>query len=122
MSVIEEVKTTPAFKRLISKITKETLWLYVIDVLKEKPLYAYAVRVAIRQKYGFKVATVTVYTVLYRMRREGLLETFEEGGTTYYKPSEKGLKAYETALNFLETLVKVFKGEEKSEKLKPYWT
>ncbi len=97
--------TSKAEKRLLRKLTVENLWMYIIAALKDSPSHAYGVRVALREKFGINVPSVTVYTVLYRMVREGLLAVEEVGSTKVYEPTEKGLKALEGAKKLLRNVV-----------------
>lgn len=98
---------TKALERLKRKLTIENLWMYIVRLLeKHGPLKAYEVKKRLEEEYGVKPATITVYIVLYKMRREGLLDTVSVGGETLYKPSEKGLKALEEARRILEWAVK----------------
>jgi len=99
----EEVRTTKALSRLKRKLTVENLWMYIIRILKEHgPLKAYEIKKKLAEEYGVKPATITVYIVIYKMRREKLLETVEVGGETLYKPSEKGVAALEEARAFID--------------------
>lgn len=99
----EDSFETKALTRLRRKLTIENLWMYVVRLLERRgPLKAYEVKKWLEKDYGIKPATITVYIVLYKMRREGLLETIQVGGETLYKPSEKGLKALEEARKILE--------------------
>ncbi len=95
-----------AFERLVRKLTKENLWLYIIRVLKDKPMYGYEVKKAIKDKFNFSPSTVTVYAVLYRMSREGLIKKVKVNGETYYAPTEKGLEVFEKARFFIDELRK----------------
>jgi PadR family transcriptional regulator PadR len=99
-------KQTEALKRLKRKITIETLWIYVIAALKKTgPQHGYGVKKAIQQQFNFKPATITTYTVLYRMEKEGLIK---KDPTNRYHPTEKGLKTYDEAINILkETIEKL---------------
>ncbi len=110
-----------AEKRLRRKLTVENLWMYIIAILAEKPNYAYGVRVMLRRIFDIKVPSVTVYTVLYRMVREGLLETEKVSGTKVYKPTKKGLEALTRAKKFLKDTIEKLENvkEEKSEVSKP---
>ena len=67
-----------AYKRLLNKITKENLWLYILKMLMERPMYAYEINKKTKETFGFSTATVTVYVVLYKMRGEGLIQMGEE--------------------------------------------
>ena len=43
-SLVEgELQETAAYRRLVRKLTVENLWLYVLSLLKEGPLYGYEV-------------------------------------------------------------------------------
>ncbi|NOZ30891.1 MAG: PadR family transcriptional regulator [Crenarchaeota archaeon] len=89
----------PPLKRLQRKLTIDVLWIYIVSVLlSEGPTYGYDVRRRIKEKYGFKPATVTTYTVLYRLEREGILEKDETG---VYKVTPYGEELYHKALELL---------------------
>jgi len=100
------MQESKALRRLKEKLTKENLWLYIIKELSQKPMYAYQVKVALKEKYGIKVATVTVYTVLYRMEREGLIAKSKVNEEKVYMPTEKGLDQLKRGIAFLEEVVK----------------
>ncbi len=93
---------TQAVDRLKRKVTVENLWIYIIRILAEEPLHAYGVKARLRDRYGIKVATVTVYAVLYKMVREGLLRVEKRGETKIYVPTELGLEALSEARRILE--------------------
>jgi len=93
-----------AYERLVKKLTKENLWLYIISVLRSQPMYGYAIKKAISEKFNFTPSTITVYAVIYRMVREGLLEKFSSGGTSYYKVTDKGVKVFEKAREFIRKM------------------
>ena len=99
------MQESKALKRLKDKLTKENLWLYIIKELAQKPMYAYQVKVVLKEKYGINVATVTVYTVLYRMEREGLITKVKVDEDKLYKPTEKGLEQLEKGLSFLHDVI-----------------
>jgi len=99
-----------ALKRLKDKLTKENLWIYIVKELAREPTYAYKVKVLLREKYNINVATVTVYTVLYRMEREGLI-TRIKGDDKVYKVTEKGLEQLNKALTFLKNITRMLELE-----------
>ena len=86
-----------AYRRLFNKLTKENLWLYLLRMLINRPMYAYEIAKKIKIVFGFDIAIVTVYVVLYKMRREGLIQTGETEpiprklNRKYYEITEKGL-------------------------------
>lgn len=69
---------TKAMRRLITRTTKENLWLYVLTLLVERDYFAYELRGAIRDRFGVKIAAVTAYVLLYKLQREGLVELSAE--------------------------------------------
>ena len=98
-----------AYNRLTRKLTVENLWMYILKMLSEKPMYAYEIKKALKERFGFTVATITVYMVLYKMTREGLVEkTPVEGDSRrqYYKSTERGLATLKKGLKFLEKTLK----------------
>jgi len=100
-----------AYKRLVAKLTKENLWLYVLKMLTERPMYAYEISKGVKERFGFSTATVTVYVVLYKMRREGLIQTVEEASPErparkYYEITEKGRENLSKGRMFLEEIAR----------------
>ncbi len=96
-----------AYERLSEKITRENLWLYVMRLLIDRPMYAYEIRERISEEFGFEPATITVYVVLYGMEREGLLASSRESSRgkkvarRYYRPTEKGMETFRRGLELL---------------------
>jgi PadR family transcriptional regulator PadR len=89
--------------RLNRKITVENLWMYVVKSMLDKgePVRAYEVRKMLREKFGLKVPSITVYTVVYRMAHEGLLEKRKVGSETLYYPTSLGYRALLEAVGLL---------------------
>lgn len=94
-----------ALERLRRSTTIGNLWMYIIKVLLDSgPLKAYDIRRKLVETYGLKPATVTVYSVIYRMTREGLLRKINEPETRY-EVTSKGVKYLEEAVKLLRELV-----------------
>lgn len=98
---------TKALSRFYRKLTVENLWIYVIKGIQEvgKPLTGYEVKVVLRERFGVNPPAITVYTVLYRMVREGLLKRVSDNGVTKYVVDKKGLESFKQAVLFLEKLL-----------------
>jgi DNA-binding PadR family transcriptional regulator len=64
-----------AFRRLNIKLTRETLWIYILRLLQDKPMYGYEIRDNIQDRFDFNPARVTTYVVLYKMAKEGLVDS-----------------------------------------------
>lgn len=100
-----------SLKKLVSKLTKENLWLFILAELSKKPMYAYEIARIIREKYGISTAKVTTYVVLYSMKREGLIEkrikspSLSNPSRKYYGITEKGLKILGESLGFLRNIL-----------------
>ncbi|MFX1577366.1 MAG: PadR family transcriptional regulator [Promethearchaeota archaeon] len=103
---------TKAMRRLISRTTKENLWLYVLSLLEERDYFAYEVQGAIDKRYGVEMASVTAYVLLYKLKRDGLVELSEERKEgrrptrKYYRITETGRRTLEQARTYLDLLVK----------------
>jgi len=102
-----EPRTPRALIRLQRKLTVENLWIYVVKILSEegKPLRAYDVKVKLRERFGLNPPAVTVYTIMYRMSLDGLVERVREGSETKYRATKLGLEAFKRGVVFLEELV-----------------
>jgi|UniRef100_A0A7J2U021 DNA-binding PadR family transcriptional regulator len=99
-----------ALRRVRRKLTVEILWLYVAKaLLGSKPVKAYDIVKILKSEMGLKVSTITIYSVVYRMAGEGLLETVKVGGETLYKLSERGRMEFEKAVKFIESVIQVLK-------------
>ena len=103
-----------AYGRLVRKLTKENLWIYVLRLLQERSMYAYEIKKALKERYMITPATVTVYVTLYRMEGEGLIvmdgkrSTVERPDRKYYSITELGRTTFASGMSFLkETLGKI---------------
>ncbi|ASJ02263.1 PadR family transcriptional regulator [Thermococcus profundus] len=107
--------TTP-MERLRGKITKEVLWLYILRLLKERPMYAYELKQKIKEAFGFEPATVSSYVVLYKLEKEGYVTAkWQESKTgkpsrKYYELTPEGEKLLEEGVEFLEETLSKLKG------------
>jgi len=101
-----------ALKRLSKKVTVENLWLYVLRMLIDRPMYAYEIRKTLRERFGFSVATITIYFVLYRMAAEGLIEKASNPPTPgradrkYYAATERGKDTLGKGIEMLASAVR----------------
>ena len=73
----ESSKESKAYQRLVKNLTIDLLWIWVLKLLREKPKYAYQLKKEIQERFNFSPATVTNYTILYLLEREGLVEKTE---------------------------------------------
>ena len=100
-----------AYDRLFRKLTKENLWLYILKLLTERSMYAYEMAKVIESRFGFSIATITVYVVLYKMLNEGLIRINKEivndvrSDRRYYKITEKGEKTLEDGRELIKNFL-----------------
>ncbi len=88
-------------ERLKRKITVENLWLYVIASLLKGPTYAYDIRKRIRELFGFDPSPITLYAVVYKLKREGFIKIVSEQPKTY-GATEEGIRTLREALEIME--------------------
>ncbi len=100
-----------AVARLVKKMTKEMLWIYVLRLLQERPLYGYEIKQLVTDRFGFSPAVVSGYAILYRLIKDGLIQTqtSSDSPRKYYEITEKGRMAMSEAKLFLaNTMANVF--------------
>ncbi|MHA1216924.1 MAG: PadR family transcriptional regulator [Candidatus Thorarchaeota archaeon] len=100
-----------AIGRLVDKLTKEMLWIYILRLLQERPHYGYELKELVSKRFGFSPATVSGYAIIYRLVKDGLIEEQRKGDSPrkYYGITERGSQAMREAKAFLiDTLNKVF--------------
>jgi DNA-binding PadR family transcriptional regulator len=117
-----------AYERLVEKLTKENLWLYILTMLKNGPMYGYEIASRLKSDFKIPIATITAYVVLYKMEREGLVERMEpsqvEGGRVnirkvYYRETDKGRETLEKGIEYLKSRLQLLEGAGQSGSGKP---
>ncbi|HJX24056.1 MAG TPA: helix-turn-helix transcriptional regulator [Candidatus Bathyarchaeia archaeon] len=103
-----------AYDRLVRKLTKENLWIYILRLLQEKDMYAYAIKRILKERFAVNPATITVYVVLYGMERERLITAKEAKASSerpdrkYYKITDYGRETLTSGIAFMkETLDRI---------------
>lgn len=106
MSDVED-NQPKAMNRLVNKLTKEMLWMYILRLLQERPHYGYEIKELIQNKFGFSPATVSGYAIIYRLIKDGLIEEQRTGDSPrkYYAITDKGNNAMIEAKQFLTKTV-----------------
>ncbi|TXT57656.1 MAG: hypothetical protein BAJATHORv1_10359 [Candidatus Thorarchaeota archaeon] len=108
-SDIEELPK--AMHRLVKKLTKEMLWIYILRLLQERPHYGYEIKELVTKRFGFSPATVSGYAIIYRLVKDGLIQEQKGSESTrkYYEITEEGSQAMREAKRFLsKTMETVF--------------
>jgi DNA-binding PadR family transcriptional regulator len=96
-------ETPKAMTRLVNKMTKEMLWMYILRLLQERPHYGYEIKELITKRFGFSPATVSGYAIIYRLTKDGLIEAQrkDDSPRKYYAITDKGKMAMSEAKSFL---------------------
>ena len=100
-----------AYDRLVRKLTKENLWIYILRLLQEKDMYAYEIKKILKERFAVNPATVTVYVVLYGMEREHLIGVKEATASSerqdrkYYTITVKGRETLTSGIAFLKETI-----------------
>ncbi len=95
-----------AMNRLVNKLTKEMLWMYILRLLQERPHYGYEIKQLIQDRFGFSPATVSGYAIIYRLIKDGLIEELTgDSPRKYYAITEKGSVAMSEAKQFITKTV-----------------
>jgi DNA-binding PadR family transcriptional regulator len=108
-------ETSKAFKRLKKKISIDNLWIYILRLLLEKEMYGYELKESIKDRFGFEPATVTSYTILYKLEKDALVTSYVKDNPEgrpdrkYYTITEEGKTAMKEAKGLFEEIFgKVF--------------
>ena len=94
-------------KRLKKKTTTENLWIYILRLLKEKPMYAYELNKNIQERFDFEIGTVSAYVILYKLLKEGYVDTEwreEERQRKYYTITKEGVKLLEKGISYINEM------------------
>ncbi len=68
-------------------------------------MYAYELRDAIKNAFGFEPARVTSYVVLYRLEKDGYVGSKWVKKKKYYNLTEKGAELYKQGISHLEEML-----------------
>ena len=102
-----------AFKRLKKKTSIDNLWIYILRLLQEKEMYGYELKESIKKRFGFEPATVTSYTILYKLEKDNLVTSHvkdnPEGRTDrkYYSITDEGKKSMKEAKGLFEEILSI---------------
>ena len=90
-----------AFEHLRSTLTRGNLWIYVLSELQKGAATPGALRSQVQKVHGFSPAAITFYSVLYKLRREGLVERSSDSFRSSYGITPKGRVELQSALGLL---------------------
>ncbi|MEM3162560.1 MAG: PadR family transcriptional regulator [Candidatus Bathyarchaeia archaeon] len=90
---------TKVLRQMRERIIKSFMDIIIMHELRNGPLSGYDVISLIHNKFNLLVSSGTVYSMLYSLERNGLIEGKWEERKRVYKLTDKGLKTIETLLN-----------------------
>ena len=79
-----------AYDRLRDALTRGNLWLYILAALEEGPATPVELKSFVGSRHGFEPATITFYSVLYKLRREGLVRKSSSAYRSTYEITHRG--------------------------------
>ncbi|MDV3278633.1 MAG: PadR family transcriptional regulator [Nitrososphaerales archaeon] len=91
-----------AYERLRESLTRGNLWLYILTTLEGSDASPGEVRERVRERFGFSAAGITFYSVLYRLRREGLVRKASGEFRSTYEITGKGREELERARRLIK--------------------
>ncbi|MBS7608699.1 MAG: PadR family transcriptional regulator [Candidatus Bathyarchaeia archaeon] len=101
-------------RKMHERIIKNFMDIIILAELRKGPMSGYDVISFIHNKFNLLVSSGTVYSLLYSLERNGLIEGSWDERKRVYRLTEKGAKTIETILNandkiknFITNLLKV---------------
>jgi len=95
-----------AFEHLRESLTRNNLWIYVLSTLESGPASPAEIRRKVLALYGFSPAAITFYTVLYKLRKEGIVQRKSEEFRSAYDVTAAGRAELAKARSLLESVRK----------------
>jgi DNA-binding PadR family transcriptional regulator len=94
-------------RRLREINTRDCLWTYVLRILEDGPMHAYAIRSEIEKRFGFKPGNVTSYKVIYLLSRSGFVSKRKEGRKVVYAITKRGRESLKGAVDFYKERIRL---------------
>ena len=102
-------KLNDVVKKIIERTVRNFLDIYILFNLKEANyLSGYDILTGINEQYRILVSPGTVYNVLYKLERDGLIESQESFGKRTYKITENGRRKIESITRSRLTILNLF--------------
>jgi PadR family transcriptional regulator PadR len=93
-----------AYEHLRSSLTKGNLWLYVLAELEAGDATPGELRTKVEEKHGFAPAAITFYSVVYRLRREGLVRRTSDSFRSAYAITPQGKAELAKAVEYIDAV------------------
>ncbi len=86
-------------KKMHERVIKSFMDTIIMAELRKGPITGYDVISYIRNRFGFLASSGTVYSLLYSLERNGLIQGNWDDRRRTYKLTEKGSQTIQTILN-----------------------
>jgi len=86
-------------KKMHERVIKTFMDTIILNELQNRPVSGYDVISYIHSKFGYLVSSGTVYSLLYSLERNGLVEGAWIARKRVYKLTDKGATTIETIIN-----------------------
>lgn len=93
-----------AYEHLRDSLTKGNLWLYILSVLEEGAATPAELKDRAKERFGVSAASITFYSVLYRLGREGLVKKSTARFRSAYEATAKGREELERGRRLIRDL------------------
>ena len=95
-----------AYEHLRESLTRNNLWIYVLSTLGEGPASPGEIRRKVQARHNFSPAAITFYSVLYKLRKEGLVQRKSDEFRSAYDITAAGRAELSRAGELLEKVRK----------------
>lgn len=99
-----------AMRRLKRKLENEVLWIYVCYILRTGEKTTHEIKNILRDNFGIKTSSIKLYTILYRMEDEGLIQKIDSNPIKY-SLTPLGDIEYRKAIIYLEEKLLLLKNQ-----------
>jgi len=93
------------FLRLKKSNTIDNLWIYILSLIRKKPMHAYQIQKDIEKKFDFQPGKITPYRVLYRLENDGFVKSKLEDRKRVYQVTKKGEEEFKKAKKFYQKIL-----------------
>ncbi len=97
-------------ERLVKSNTTDNLWLYILSLLRTRPVYGWEIPGLIEREFGFRPGKITPYRVLYRLEMDRFVSSTVGNRRRVYRINEKGVKELRQAAKFLRQVAEKIDG------------
>ena len=104
MKEIISIDRGRTLRKLRRRLIKSFLDLLILSKLREEPMSGYDIISAINKEFHFLVGSGSLYSLLYRLEREGLVEGTWNGRRRVYKLTQKGQATAKITADFYQKI------------------